>query len=554
MPVISFNKKYVYGLLGSGIDEKKLEEQVTKLGFEVESVDSENISLEVTANRLDLLDAVGFARALKNFMHKSSKFSYEIKNKEPAFSITVDPSVKRIRPFISGIAAYGVKMDESALANMINYTEKLCETYGRNRRKIAIGLHDLDSVKPPMSYKASGDMSYVPLGNEGAMKFSEVLEGHEKGRQYGSIIKGAKKSYYPALIDSEGVMSFIPILNSDRTRITTATRNVFVDITGTSEYAVNKIPDLIAASLMDLGAEVRKVRIDYGKKHIDTPETERRYITIPLSKAEKEIGVEIGYNNIISLANKMGYEAALIGNNIRFSVPEYRLDVIDEQDIIEDIAIGYGYDYINPLSVFYSQQGSLEERTKFNRKVVEIMIGLGFSEMTNSYLTNASTNFEKPCIEDRKEAIRLKDSKTETISMMRTWILPSLLSNLGMSSHERMPQDIFELDMAFCVKSGKPVESHRLGCVSINPKSNFNEVKAAVEGLLSALGKEHSISEYRHGSFIDGRCAEISIDGKGMGFFGELHPKVLKNFGIEEPGTAFELDLGRFYDKLRAEP
>ncbi|MHB1830512.1 MAG: phenylalanine--tRNA ligase subunit beta [Candidatus Micrarchaeaceae archaeon] len=549
MPVISFNKKYIYGLLGSGIDEKKLDEQVSKLGFEVESVDSENISLEVTANRLDLLDAVGFARALKNFMHKSNKFRYGIKEKEPAFSITVDPSVKRIRPFISGLAAYGVKIDEGALANMINYTEKLCETYGRNRKKIAMGFHDLDSLKPPLVYKSAEDMSYVPLGKEDSMKFSEVLEGHEKGRQYGSIIKSAKRTYYPAIIDSAGVMSFIPILNSHRTRITTATKNVFVDITGTSEYAVNKISELIAASFMDLGADVRRVRINYGKRHVDTPEMELKYITMPLSGIEREIGVEVGYNNIISLANKMGYEAALLGNDIRFSVPEYRLDVIDKQDIIEDIAIGYGYDYINPLPVYYSQQGSLEERTKVNRRIVEIMIGLGFSEMTNSYLTNASTNFVKPCIENRKEAIELKDSKTETISIMRTWIIPSLLSNLGMSAHERMPQDIFELDMAFLAKGGKPVESYRLGCVSINPKSNFNGMKAAVEGLLSALGKEHQISEHRHGSFIDGRCAAISVDGKEIGFFGELHPKALKNFGIEEPGTAFELDLGRFYAK-----
>ena len=71
MPVISLNKKYVYSLIGSGIDEKKLEEQVLKLGFEVESIDSENISLEVTANRLDLLDAV------QEFMERMYKLDKE---------------------------------------------------------------------------------------------------------------------------------------------------------------------------------------------------------------------------------------------------------------------------------------------------------------------------------------------------------------------------------------------------------------------------------------------------------------------------------------------
>ena len=549
MPVISFNKKYLYGLIGSGIDDAKLADQVSKLGFEVEQVDNDNISVEITANRLDLLDAVGFARAIKNFMHRSKRFHYEIENQEPEMELTVEPSVKKIRPFISALVVHNINMDEHTLLNIVNFSEKFCETYGRNRRKIAMGFHDLAMIKPPIVYKSGEDIDYVPLGKNSPMRLSEVLDKEEKGKQYANILRNARTCYYPVLSDSQGVMAFIPILNSQRTRITTATKDLFIDITGTSEYAVNKVAELLAASFIDMEAQVRKVKVVYGERNMVTPEMQPRYVELKIEKAEMEIGVKIGYNNVISLANKMGYEAAMLQNNIRFRIPEYRMDVIDEQDVIEDIAIGYGYQYINPIPMYFSQQGTLEDRTKVNKDLAIIMLGFGFTEFANSYLTNQSTNFEKPGIKMDKSEILLRNSKTEAITMMRTWIIPSLMNNLGMSAHEKMPQDIFEIDMVFRARNRKPIESYHLAAVSINPKANFNDIKAVVEGIMFCSGMEYSIKGFMHESFIEGRCAEIIVDGNSIGFFGEIHPRVLKNFGIEEPGIGVEIELEPFYPR-----
>ena len=549
MPVVTINKKYLYSLVGTDMDDKKLEEYVYKLGLGVENLKGDEVSIEVTANRLDLLDAVGLARTLKNFMHRSKRFHYDIENNNPAAEITVDRSVKKVRPYISGVVALGIGLSEEALLNLINFSEKFCETYGRNRRKIAMGFHNLDAIDGPLTYKAGDDLEFVPLGRQEKMRFSRILEAEEKGKQYGSIIKGSKRCFYPTLSDTQGPIALIPILNSQRTRVTSATKNLFVDITGLSEYAVNKVAELLASSFIDAGAEVRKVRIKYADRSYLTPEMEKRYVTVPIKRAEKEIGVEIGYNNIISLANKMGYEAGTIGSKVRLRIPEYRLDIIDEQDVIEDIAIGYGYDYINPISILYSQPGSLEERTIFNRKFTDIMVGLGFFECTNSYLTNKESNFEKLGLKEDGTAIMLKNSNTEAITMVRTWLLPSLLNNLRLSNHERMPQRVFELDMAFRSNNMIPVESYHLAAASVDPKSNFNEAKAIVEGLLHAAGVEYGISEFNHEAFIKGRCAEITFDGKHIGFFGELHPMTLKNFGIEEAGIAFELQLDRLYPK-----
>ena len=80
MAGVSFNKTYLSRLVGKSIDFDKIAQQATKMGVEFEGADSTEMRFQITANRPDLLDIVGFARALKNFMHKSKKFSYKMKS------------------------------------------------------------------------------------------------------------------------------------------------------------------------------------------------------------------------------------------------------------------------------------------------------------------------------------------------------------------------------------------------------------------------------------------------------------------------------------------
>lgn len=549
MPVVTFDKKYLMSLLPSDMTEEELKSQTYKLGFEVERINKEEISIEITPNRPDLYSAVGLARALKNFMHKSKRFVYEIKDETPAFSINVGKEVASVRPFISAIAAYGLDFSNESLAELINFTEKLCETYGRSRKKIAIGLHDLGQIEPPLHYNAYKDEKYMPLNDNQERSFSEILKTTDKGAKYGYTIGGGKR--YPALKDNHGVLSFIPILNSERTRVTARTKSMLIDITGMHGDSVNKTADLLGSIFMDMGAEVRKVEINYTGKTIVTPVMGSRYISIPLQMAEGEIGVKIGYNNIISLANKMGYEAALIGKDIKFRIPSYRMDIINDQDVVEDIAIGYGYDYIRPVPILASQKGELEGRELLLEKASEAMVGMGFYEVLNTYLTNEETNFEKMGIKDaagflsKKNAdyVRLKNAKAQSITMMRTWILPSLLKNIGISTHEKMPQKLFELDMAFHVSKKAPIEEYHLAGVCADPRSNFNNIKSVIDSLSYVLNLPLKVEQYENESFVKGRCARIMLDKEMIGFFGEIHPQVLGNFGIEEPTSAFEINL-----------
>ncbi|MDE1870409.1 MAG: phenylalanine--tRNA ligase subunit beta [Candidatus Micrarchaeota archaeon] len=538
---VIFSKKYLFSLLGSKLDDKKLESYIAKMGFEMEGASATEVTIELPANRPDLVDIVGFARALKNFLHKGKALKYELKNPLPIFQIKVGKDVKDVRSFISALVVEDIKFSEESLKHLLNFTEKFASNYGRARKKLAIGLHDLDSITPPLAYDAVKDEEFYSLGSKKKIKFSEILKKHEKGIAYAAAI--GSSSLYPVVRDFVGTISLVPIINSERTKVTAKTRNLLIELTGTNRYSVEKSADLFAAMFMDMGGKVRKVEIAYKDEKVLLPKMHPEKIEIPLLKIESQIGVIIGFNNVISLANKMGYRAALVGRNIRFWIPEYRLDILNEQDVIEDIAIAYGYDYIQPVPIFSEQIGELESTTKRNMKISEVMVGMGFSEMMNSFLTSDNLNFEKMRLpKDAKGSIRVKAAKVQQLTMLRTSLLPSLLKNLGMSVHEKMPQKIFELDMAFNL--GKSVdETQNVAAVLTDPKANFNQIKAIVEGLLQSIGVEYKIKEILHSSFIEGRSASIILNGKGIGVFGEIHPEVLNNFGIEEPTVAFELSL-----------
>ena len=555
MPVITFNKKYLFSLLPKGTTEEKLKEDAYKMGFEPELISEKEVSIEITPNRPDLYSAVGFARAFKNFNHKNKKLKYELGNEEPEFEISVGREASQVRPFIASLAVHGIHLDAEILADLINFSEKLSETYGRYRKKIAIGMHDLDMIHGQLHYNAYEDERYVPLNVKGERRFSEVLKETEKGQKYGSIILGSGR--YPALKDSEGAISLIPILNSERTKVTTKTENILIDITGIYREPVEKTADLIATIFMDLGASVRSVRIKYPGNERITPSLETRYLSMALTLAESEIGVPIGSSNIISLANKAGYEAALVGEKVRFRIPEYRLDIINEQDIVEDIAIAYGYDYINPTPILAFQNGVLLPEEKEFDMISDVLTGMGFSEEVNTYLSNESSNFTAMRIKERDgfpskenaEYVKLKNSKTASLTMMRTWLLPSLLRNLGSSVHDSMPQKLFELDMAFAMLKGKPSEEYHLAVVDTGPRSNLNGIKAVISEISYLFGVNLEVKESDHGSFIKGRSAVLLHEGTTVGIFGELHPEVLQNFGVEEPTSAFEINLNAIFGR-----
>ncbi len=543
MAIARFSEK---DLERRGFGIKTLEELAPKMGIEVGRAGSGEVTVEVTPNRPDLLDSAGLVRALSDFSGRRRPIEGRYTVGGIAGEIITTRAVNAIRPCMAGIIAKGLDLSGNELRYLINFTEKLCETYGRKRRKFAIGLHNLDVVGFPLTFDAARDREFVPLGATKKMSFESIIAGHEKGVQYSDTIAGGKDRAYPYLRDAKGnIMGMIPIIDSEFTRVTESTKNLFVDVAGMSKTGIGLAARLLACSFIDAGAKVYPCRVMYGSRSEVAPDMAYKEVKVKIGDIQRSLGVPVSPDSVVGLANRLGHVAAKLQSSLLVKVAPYRVDVLNEQDIIEDIAIAYGYDRIVPLPLIGYAQGAPNSAVERTCRLAEFVVGLGFTEAMNNYLTNEGLNFKSMMLKfDPDDVVKVSYAKTENITMLRTNILHGLLQDLSISKGERMPQRLFETGSVFSVKAGKPIEGGHLALVSEHSRANFAEMRAFVEAALKHMRVEdYALEESGYASLWEGRRAEIKVRGRSIGHFGEVHPQVLENFEIEEPVVAAEIDI-----------
>ncbi len=265
MPTTEFGFRELTSLLGKDYRPEELRECVSMLGVDVERLDREKIVMEVFPNRPDMLGIEGFARALKGVLGIETGLPvYKVLNSD--IEVLVDPAVKDVRPYIAAGIVRGLTFTEERLISLMNIQEKLHITHGRNRKKVAIGVHDMGRVAAPFYYTTSGpsDISFVPLDMKEKMSLGEILEKHPKGKMYAGALEGMKR--FPIILDrNKNILSFPPIINGELTRLSEGTKDVFIDVTGTDQTAVNQALSIIVTSILDRGGKAYSVEIG-GKK------------------------------------------------------------------------------------------------------------------------------------------------------------------------------------------------------------------------------------------------------------------------------------------------
>ncbi|ADC66264.1 phenylalanyl-tRNA synthetase, beta subunit [Ferroglobus placidus DSM 10642] len=542
MPVVTLYWDELEELVGKRREE--ILEKLPMLGCDVERVEEDHVDVEFFPNRPDLYSVEGVARALKGFM--DIEFGYiDYKVSKGNWKIYVDESVLKVRPRIVGCVVRNIRIDDRVLRSMIEVQEDLHWTIGRNRRKMAIGIHDLDKISFPLKYTAvSEDFSFVPLDFEEEMSVREILEKHPKGREYGFILEKAEA--YPMIIDSKGnAISFPPIINAEMTRVTEKTTNLFIDVTGFDEN-VDKALRILAAMFADRGGKLESVEIIYPNKREETPDMSPMVLEVKKSEIYSLLGFKLSDEEIKLALGRMRYGFEIGGEVIKVFVPPYRADIMHEWDIIEDIAIGYGYDRIQPTYPPTPGIGREHEWFKLKDLVREIMIGLGFTEVITFTLTNERAQYEfmRRKAEPWKDFVPVMHPLTEEHTIIRTDILPKLLEVLANNKHHAMPQKVFEVgDVVVNLKNRL-----RLAACVTHAKANFSEIRSYVQALMRELDLEWDVKESDDEAFIKGRRADIIVRGKKIGVFGEIHPEVLEKFDLTNPVAAFEIDLSEIFD------
>ncbi|MCD6462028.1 MAG: phenylalanine--tRNA ligase subunit beta [Thermoplasmata archaeon] len=537
MPVITFDYTDLVSLLGGDPGRETVAETLAAIGSSVEKMGDE-VEVEFFPNRPDLYSVEGVARALRCYLGMGEPREYE--TTASGYTLTIENTVKDIRPHMVAAVVRNVVFDDPFIQSIMQVQEKLHKTLGRNRKKVAIGIHDLSRVTPPFHYRgAPPDTSFPPLGYSYPMTMEEILERHEKGREYAHLVKG--HSLYPLFVDSEDqVLSFPPIINGTLTTVTEDTTDLLLDVTGEHLPAMEYVLNILCCLFIERGARVETVEIMDGEEKRATPDLSYRPMKISPGDINAILGTSLSKEDMAGLLRKMGHKTAATPEGLEVLVPPYRADILHPIDIAEDIAAGYGYMKMAPTLPREFTPGNMREATRTHQKLGALMQGLGFLEVMTFTLIGREDQYTKMRL-PVEEVAPLVNPLTQEHNSLREWLIPSLMQILKANRHRDLPQKIYEIDDV--IIRG---ENHtHLGAAIASTKTGFTEIKGHVETIMQALGMEWTTTPKDHPSFIPGRCATITHQDTEIGFYGELHPEVITNHELTYPVTALEIYLDK---------
>jgi phenylalanyl-tRNA synthetase beta chain len=531
MPTITLDKKDILNMLGKKISDAELKDRISMIGTDLESMDDKEIVVEIFPDRPDMLTAAGFAKALSSFM--GIKTGLEIyKVNKSAYKVKVDKGVNKVRPHVVCAVVKNVKLNELIIQYLMQVQEKLHKTFGRDRRKLSIGVYDLDKIEFPLTYGVkSRNFKFVPLEMDKEMNVDEILKNHPTGVDYAHLLKDFKK--VPVWLDNnDKVLSMPPVINSEDAKVSVDSKNLFIDVTGLDLKACEQALNILVTAFSERGADIYLVDVS-GKSY---PDLEPRNVKIDINYVNKVLGLELKEREVKTYLERMGYGF----NNGVVKIPCYRTDVISQIDLVEDIAIAYGYENFDATISDFGGVAQEDKFEEFRNKVCDIMAGFGFLE-TNTY-NLAKKNDQTKNMGISLKLVEIENALNEEYNVLRSWMIPSLLDVLKGNKHYEYPQKIFEAGNVFL-----PEEKVRLALLLTNTRASYTEVRQIMDSLFSSLGVVGKVKSVAHDSFIVGRVGRVSVNSKEIGYIGELHPSVLKNFDLENPVVAFELNLSELF-------
>ncbi len=553
MPTISVDQALIERLMakhGYQHDTKYLADNLPLLGTDIDKCDAETLDIEIFPNRPDLLSGETLSRAIRNFIHHAPA-TPNLDVKKGELELIVDSELKQIRPVILGAVVRGVnsgssKMESDAfIKSLMDHQEKLHFALGRGRKRASIGVHDLAKIKPPFLVKAvTNDTHFTPLSMNDEMSIKQILLEHPKGIDYAHLLDGFEK--YPVIIDAESrILSFPPIINGDHTTVTADTTDFFIDVTGWDYRSCEACLMLIAMQLEEYDGTIESVKVtacDGTVKHL--PNGDAIEHKLPTKLLNGLIGDSLEENQISSAINRMGGTLISKDNDyINLSMPRWRFDILHPVDLLEDIAIGHGYENLGTDIAKSPMTAVPRKDNNILRRIRDSMQGLGMMQIQSLTLSNDLDQFTLMRWDNVGEVTRITNPITIDHTLLRQYLMPGLLRLLSSNRHHDLPQSVYEL--------GTVVRGHhnstRLAFLVAERSGGFAAIRGKIQAFLRDLGAQnHEITPLpdNDGPWLAGRAAKVLVNGIHIGCFGEIDPNVAEQFELKVPlnGAEFSVD------------
>ena len=452
--------------------------------------------------------------------------------------------MESVRPFTACAIVKNIKLDDEKIKEIINIQEKLHFTVGRKRKKLAIGIYPLEKIKLPITYKAlePDKIKFIPLESDREMSGLQILQRHSAGRDYAHLLAGKQK--FPIFVDNDNnILSMPPIINSHLTgKITESTTDIFIECSGFDFEILKKALNIIITTFLDMNSEVYQMTLQYKNKNNITPDLKPDKMKINLNNVNKLLGLNLNEKQLKTFLERMGYSYS----NKTAIVPAWRTDILHEVDLIEDVAIAYGYENFIPEIPSVSTIGEEDMKETKKRKIAEILANVGLLEVSNFHLTKKEDQFAKMNLNEKEsKLVEVEESKTD-YTILRQNLSHYLLKILSENVDAEYPQRIFEIGTVFSNKSDQIEEKENLA-LALTP-GNFTDIKQILEYMFKMIDAEIELKEPLNVNkcFIEGRAAEIVLKDtkKVIGQIGEIHPRILRNWRLKMPVGIFEINLG----------
>jgi len=622
MPTVAVDKEELWRRLGRAYSSEEFDRLLFEFGLELDEDTTEEVEaarkkglpaerpqlkIEIPANRYDLLCIEGIARALRIFLGLDKSPQYKLilpkGGESDLITVTVAPETKQIRPYFACAVLRNVSFTQLSYDSFIDLQDKLHQNLCRRRQFVAIGTHDLDTLKPPFRYEARRprNIKFAPLNKDKEYTAEELMTLYESEKHLARYLHIIRDSpVYPIIYDTtDTVLSMPPIINSEHSKITLNTRNIFIDITATDETKLGIVANIITTMFSEYCAEpftIEPCKVIYsdGTTRI-TPDLSYRPATAHASYVNSCTGLSLNAKEVADLLERMTLHPALSSENpdeILVQIPPTRPDILHECDIMEDAAIAYGF---NNLPDTFPATSTVAQPLAISKlsDIVRAEWGLaGWVEVLPLILCSHEENFDwLNRKDDGTQAVRIANPKTLEFQVVRTSLLQGLLKTIRENRSHPLPIKVFEAsDVVFkdTTRERQARNVRHAAAVWCNRTAGFEVIHGLLDRIMQMLevpriaSTDHKaetgyyIKERQDPTFFPGRAATIyyrappqekgtlssvkrdiraALGASGdqeIGVLGILHPTVLEKFEIPYPCSAVEFTLEPFKNEMQA--
>lgn len=525
------------------------------------------IEFEITSNRPDCRSIIGIAREAAVTLGTDLKYpKINVNGSEGEINFDVDIQTNlcnrycgriikdiKVKPSPYWMQRRLIEAGMRPVNNIVDITNYVMLELGQPLH--AFDLDDIKTNKMVVKMAQEGENFTTLDGIERTLTSDMIVVGNgEKTLDLAGIMGGEnseiKNTTTSIFLEGASFAKESVRLSSKKLGLRTEASSRFekgIDI-NLVEEAINRAAQLIEE--LECGTVLKEMIDVYPKKQ------EIQKITVNPQRINKLLGVNVPMEQFINILESLEFKCNLISSDkLELEVPSFRLDIVEDADILEEVARIYGYDNIPTAQLEGNATAGVKTpKQKFTESLKNTAIASGLNEiLTYSFVSPRGVDkINLPQDDEKREFVKLLNPLGEETSVMRTTLIPNMLEVLATNvSHKVKKAHAFECGHIFKPQeSGLPIETNHLSIGMYGSEVDFFVLKGIIENIFNSVGlKGYEIEpETTNTTFHPGRCAKVLYNNICLGVFGELHPNVIENYNLGQRVYVCEINTDLVFE------